>query len=845
MKIWTKLSIVALTLLLSTSLRATEGMWIPTLLKAVEDDMQAMGLELSAEDIYSINKSSLKDAIVHFGGGCTAELISDQGLLLTNHHCGYSQIQSHSSLENNYLRDGFWASSLAAELPNDGLTATLIDRIVDVTDKMSNGVTSDMTPESVAAMLKENAVKIEEAYTSEFLEASVRAYNYGNSYFVIVTKTYKDVRLVGTPPDAIGKFGGDTDNWIWPRHTGDFSIFRIYADGSNDPAEYAESNVPYSPKQHLKVSLDGVNEGDFTMVFGFPGRTEQYLISDAVEYQMNVANPMKIHMRDESLAIIDAAMRADEKTKIQYASKQSSISNAWKKWKGQNRGLKRMDALSIKKELELAYNAKAQEKGGEKYKDVIKGLSKLYAEIAPYQKGRDLLIEYFYYGPEIVSFSRNMSAFGSAYSSATTDEEKKALIDKYQRMANNYFDDYDVSVDRAVFDVLTPLYSEYLLDELEPECTLKGSSNWKAYGDKVFKNSVVTDREACLSYITNPSSGKIKKFEKSYAAILGAQVVDDYREKVADAYNEKKIAIDAKMKVFVEGLEIFFPDNDYWADANSTLRLTYGRAEGSEPNDGMTYKFFTTADGILDKYSKGTKDYELPDDFAELLKLEEYGKYADENGELRVCFTGSNHTTGGNSGSPALNGKGHLVGLNFDRSWESTMSDIMFDPDQCRNIMVDIRYILFIIDKYAGAKRLIDEMDLVVDGESRADTELEVEEEIFSIAERMPHFKKCENPTDLMAEEGCTQQMIMSHIQKNVKYPQLAIESGIQGKVYVQMIINKKGAVSEAKVVRGVSDVLDKEALRAVNSLPIFEPAEQQGKSVKVKQVIPVSFRLN
>ena len=711
---------VAIALLISINSNATEGMWIPTLLKAVEDDMQAMGLELSAEDIYSINHSSLKDAIVHFGGGCTAELISDQGLLLTNHHCGYSQIQSHSSLENNYLKNGFWASSLAEELPNDGLTATLIDRIEDVSSRMMEGITEEMTTEDVQAKLQENSKAIEKSASNELLEAKVRAYNYGNSYFLIVTKTYKDVRLVGTPPDAVGKFGGDTDNWVWPRHTGDFSIFRIYADADNEPAEFNDSNVPYKTIQHLKVSLDGINEGDFTMVFGFPGKTEQFLTSDAVEYVMNESNPMRIHMRDESLNIIDAAMRADEQTKIQYASKQSGISNAWKKWKGQNRGLKLMDALGQKQGLEAEFQNMAKDEV--RYSTLLAELEELQDSNKPYKQARELFIEYYYYGPEIISFAKDVSDYGREYLVLEKEEERQALKDKFTKTVNNYFDDYNASIDEDIFLVLTPLYSKYLDDSLEPVALLAGKEGWDKYANKVFNNNVLTNRESCISYINGISKGKHKKFQKSEASKLANQVVEVFYTLALPSYRKYNGEIESKMKIYTEGLMKFFPNKDYWADANSTLRLTFGKAEGSEPKDGMEYKFYTTADGILAKNASGLKDYELPEDLVALLKREEYGKYADSDGELRVCFTGSNHTTGGNSGSPALDGKGHLVGLNFDRSWESTMSDIMFDPNQCRNIMVDIRYVLFIIDEYAGATRLIDEMDLVKSGEAKAET---------------------------------------------------------------------------------------------------------------------------
>jgi len=843
-----KIALLSILISLNFGSRATEGMWIPTLLQAVEDDMQAMGLKLSAEDIYSVNQSSLKDAIVHFGGGCTAELISSQGLLLTNHHCGYSQIQSHSSLENNYLKNGFWAKDFSSELPNEGLTATIIDRIEDVTDQLMVGITDDMDSAARSAKLKANVEAIEQGATVDGLEGVVRAYNYGNSYFLIVTKTFKDVRLVGTPPDAVGKFGGDTDNWVWPRHTGDFSIFRIYADENNEPAEYARSNKPYTPKQHLKVSLNGVDEGDFTMVFGFPGRTEQYLTSEAVRYVMEESNPMKIKMRDESLAIIDAAMRADEATKIKYASKQSGISNAWKKWKGQSRGLLRMDALNVKKDLERMFTEAAVRSGDTENETLIEEINNLQVELKEYKRARELFIEYYYYGPEILSFAKEAKDFGESALEEEIDESKlEELKSSFIKRAESHFKDYDVEIDKKIFKVLTPLYSKHLDNQLEPTILLQGKEDWSAFTKSVFKNKTLTNKEACIAWANGISKGKVKKLKKSLASKLSSSVVDVFYQLALPDYRSINGKIDQKMKTFVSSLARYFPDKDYWADANSTLRLTYGKAEGSEPADGMIYKFYTTADGILDKHIKGLKDYELPEDLVELLKKEDYGRYADENGELRVCFTGSNHTTGGNSGSPALNEYGHLIGLNFDRSWESTMSDIMFDPEQCRNIMVDIKYVLFIIDKYAGATRLIDEMDLTAgDGERKArEVSRTLDEGVLLFAEQMPYFKACENKVSAL-QTRCTQDELIAHIRKNIDYPKEAKKNNVEGKVVVSIVVGTDGKIKKSEVIRSSDNLLlDNEALRVVNTIPELVPAQNGGKPVKVSYNIPVAFSLD
>jgi hypothetical protein len=690
-------------------LSAKEGMWIPALLEAVEQDMQSLGLTLSAADIYSINEGSLKDAIVHFGGGCTAELISNQGLLLTNHHCGFSQIQSHSSVENDYLTHGFWAMSRDQELSNSGLTATFIQRIEDVTARVNEGVKAGMSAADLAALELKNMLAIEAEFGQNGLKANVIAFNYGNDYYVIVTKTYLDVRLVGAPPSSVGKFGGDTDNWMWPRHTGDFSMFRIYAGIDNEPAEYSEENVPYRPAHHLPVSMSGVEEGDFTMVYGFPGRTEVYLTSYAVEYTTDKANPMRIGMREKSLSIIDAAMMSSDAIRIQYAAKQSRISNAYKKWIGQNKGLEILGAIQLKRDQEMVFASKS-----ESNRASLANMEKAYADLEKYSFGRDLLIEYFYYGPEFLRYCQSFTDLVESY--ATLDKEQIAeKVEKLKAATSRHFKDYHTPTDRAIFESLTTMYINYIDQDLRPTSliSMKGNADAVAkLSTGIYDKGYFANEEKMMSLLNSFGAKSVKKLKSDPAYILSAEVLKVYDAQIKPEFARLTQEIDVLMKDYVVAMEAVFPDRVYWPDANSTLRLTYGKAEGSAPRDGMIYKFYTTSDGILEKYIPEHRDFDLPPSLVEMLESRDFGPYAT-NGELRVCFTGSNHTTGGNSGSPAMDGNGYLIGLNFDRTWESTMSDIMFDPDRCRNIMVDIKYVLFIIDKYAGATHLINEMTLV------------------------------------------------------------------------------------------------------------------------------------
>ena len=705
-------ALFALVLTLSPiSTRATEGMWIPALLQAVEGDMQDMGLKLTAEDIYSINRSSLKDAIVQFGGGCTASLISGEGLLLTNHHCGYGQIQSHSSMERDILKDGFWAMSKDEELMNPGLTAMFIVRIEDVTDSVQ--AARAIGPDEEKALRERLAASATEGTGHE---AVVRDFLYGNQQFLIVTKTYTDVRLVGAPPSAIGKYGGDTDNWVWPRHTGDFSLFRIYSAPDGSPAEPGADNVPYAPAHHLPVSMHGVEEGDFTMVFGFPGRTERYIPAAQVEHLIDVLNPTRIGMRTASLEVINSAMRADDATRIAYAAKQSRIANAWKKWIGQNEGLIDFGTVTEKQQAQLSFAREVVRLGLDEYTTVVGDLGKDFAALRPYLEARSLFIEWFYYGPELLRWADGVGdILTMAADKSVSDSAFDARAAEVLAQAEGFYADYNADVDRKVFAAVFPLYMAAMPEGFAPAVATEAwtaGADARAIAADLYEGSILDDGEVFMALLREGNRKALKKESGDAVLRWAKETSDSYWVQVRGEYGKRMGALDDDMGRYLRGLQEVYPDSTFWPDANSTLRLTFGRMEGSEPRDAVTYKPFTTAKGVLDKYVPGDAEFDLPEGLVDQLRRKEYGPYADAEGNLRVCFLGSNHTTGGNSGSPAINATGDLVGLNFDRTWESTMSDVRFDADRCRNIMVDIRYVLWVTDVYAGATHLVQEMTL-------------------------------------------------------------------------------------------------------------------------------------
>ena len=696
---------------------AHEGMWLPTVLASVQDAMQAEGLTLTAEDIYSVNHGSLKDAVVLFGGGCTAEVISAEGLILTNHHCGFSAIQQHSSLDHDYLKDGFWALSPAEELMNEGLSATFIIRMEDVTARVLAAITADMTE----AQRKEAIGKAGDAIVKESTEGThyrgaVRAFSYGNQFFLIVTETFNDVRLVGAPPGAIGKFGGDTDNWMWPRHTGDFSMFRIYAAADGTPADPSAANVPFHPRHVLPISMDGVKEGDFAMIFGFPGNTQRYLSSYAVQHILDIQDPLRINMREASLGVMDPAMRASDRVRIQYADKQSGISNGYKKWIGEVRGLKELDAVGQKQAFERAFLHRADSAGRSDLTGLLPMLESTYKEWAPYAIARDLFSELVYNGPELIELADRFKELALNSEKLKAEGKFDAELDRLRKSCVAFYKDYDMTVDKAIFMAQLPIYRARIPKELEPPAfaviDTRFGGDAVRYANDLYMRSVFADQVKLDAILANPTSKNLKKIANDPLFALSQSCFSTFLGTVRPRYAALSERIEAGMRAYVKGTTDLFPEKPYWPDANSTLRLSYGHVEGSAPRDGVYYTPFTSLDGVLAKYTPGDAEFDLPAKLIDLHARRDYGPYA-ENGRMPVCFTASLHTTGGNSGSPVLNGRGELIGLNFDRTWESTMSDVLFDPAKCRNIAVDIRYVLFIVDKYAGAHRLIEEMDLV------------------------------------------------------------------------------------------------------------------------------------
>ena len=693
---------------ISISSFAEEGMLIPSLISAFESEMQAMGMKLTAKDIYDVNHSSIKDAIIHFGGGCTAELVSSQGLILTNHHCGYSQIQSHSSLEKDYLKFGFWAKNKSEELPNAGLTATRIVRIDDVTKSVFFGVDpNDDVAKRAAAMKKNIEQLLKDAKAGNHYDAEIKPFNYGNDFYLLVKETFKDVRLVGTPPNSIGKFGGDTDNWVWPRHTGDFSVFRIYAGKDNKPAEYSKDNVPYTPIHFLPISFGNRKVGDFTMVYGFPGTTEQHLVSSQIKYIVEKERPARILMREKSLSVINAAMRASDEVRIKYSAKQASIANAYKKWIGQVGGLKELGGVEVKKKYEADYLAKSLTKPEWiKYGETIEAMNKLVEEnsLSDFQYGMG--VEYLYVGPEVFDLAEAINDLVVNYKSLVEKKELQTKLDALKKGAEGFFKNYDTKVDKGIFELLTDEYMK------QTNSSVGADYSSKQLTDLIFTTSILTNKERYLAFLNGFKEKSLKKLDKDAGYAHWKKMATNFQENVlpkARAFNGK---MNDLLKVYVEGKMVMFPDAQHWPDANSTLRITYGKLEGSAPADGMTYTDHTTTKGILQKYNSGNPDFALLPGLLEMYEKKDFGQYA-QDGELWVCFTGSNHTTGGNSGSPVLDANGYLMGLNFDRTWESTMSDYMFDPSRCRNVVVDIRYVLWVMDKFSGAKHLVDEMKLM------------------------------------------------------------------------------------------------------------------------------------
>ncbi len=714
-----KKHILPLLLIISIVAKADEGMWLPQLLNAMNiKDMKKNGLKLTAEQIYSVNKSSLKDAIVQFGGGCTAEIVSNEGLMITNHHCGYSAIAFHSSIEKDFLTKGFWAMNKKEELYTPNLTATIINRIEDVTAKVMNGVTPSLTEVKKDSIIKNNIKQIEkESIVGTHYGSFIRPFFYGNEYYLFVTETFKDVRMVGAPPSSIGKFGGETDNWMWPRHNADFSLFRIYAGKDNKPADYSSDNVPYKPKHIIPISIKGYNEGDFTMVYGFPGRTQEYLTSYAVDMTMNDSDPLKVMLREKRLTIMGNDMRKNDTIRLAYANKYAGVANYYKKWMGEMLGLKKYDAVAKKQLFEQQFtslvNADITKK--DKYENVLPQLKKIYGEYKILNKQVDyyseclLAIDAFYYARGVSNMLSELKKKQKGQSNTfdKTLEENKKLA---------FYKNFNKSTDMKICEAMLNEYIKGVASGNRPfildSFIVAHNNDAQKMTAFLYNNTSFVDKaktEAMFNDIEKYSD----LYERDPVYYITNAIVKYYNTSVLPQFQYDDREINELQKQYVQAQRELFKEKKFYPDANSTLRVAYGKVKSYKPRDGVDYNYYTTLEGVMQKEVIGDEEFEVPTKLKELYNKKDYGKFANKKGELPVAFTASNHTTGGNSGSPVFNAKGELIGTNFDRNWEGTMSDIMYNPNQCRNIVLDVRYTLFIIDKFAGAGYLLNEMKLI------------------------------------------------------------------------------------------------------------------------------------
>lgn len=714
-----KFIFIVLLFLQSFNLKADEGMWLPMLLQTINADaLYSKGLKIPIDSIYSVNKTSLKDAIVHFGGGCTGEIISNKGLLLTNHHCGYSQIQSHSTVEHDYLTNGFWAKNMSEELPCPGLTATFIIRIDDVTDAIINQVNGLKEDERNKKVKEISEQLIKKAIEGTHYSADIKPFYYGNKYFMIVTEIFKDVRMVGAPPSSIGKFGADADNWMWPRHAGDFAIFRIYANKNNQPAEYSKDNIPFTPRYSFPISIKGVKENDFTMVYGFPGRTQEYIPKEAVRTIIEDTDPNRIKLRDIRLKSMEEAMRNNDTIRLQYASRYANVENAYKKWKGEVLGLNRLNAIEKKADFESKFiNWTKNVKDRQDYANAVIQLNELYQKIRPYSAALDYYAEGIK-GIDLLNFAGNFTKLEKLCEKEPIDE--KALsdaVDQLKKSANGFFKNYNARIDKAIFEQLIQEYRNGTPKDLVADLSMinkKFKGDYHKYTEYVFSKSHFSDLAKTEKFLSTFSAKKLKSLTNDPAYHLMNVCAVAYADKVSIPYKNLMNEIELLQRTYMKGQMEMANDEKQkiYPDANMTLRLAYGKVEGYEPRDGIVYKYYTTLTGVMEKYDSTNYDFNAPAKLLDLYRKKDFGEYGS-NGNITPCFLASNHTTGGNSGSPVLNAYGQLIGTNFDRVWEGTMSDIMFDPERCRNITLDIRYTLFIIDKFAGARWLVDEMNIV------------------------------------------------------------------------------------------------------------------------------------
>jgi len=708
---------VLICMLFGTS-QADEGMWLPSLIHKLNiKEMQQMGCELTADDIYSINHSSLKDAVVALDhGSCTAEIISEEGLLLTNYHCGFGEIQEHSTVENDYLKDGFWAQNREEELPNPGKTVSFLIRVEDVTDRVLTVVDDSMDYQERIMQISKISTEIsDEATKDTHYEGRVQGLYNDNKYYLFVYETFKDVRLVGCPPKSIGKFGGDTDNWMWPRHTGDFCLFRVYSGPDGKPAEYSEENIPFRPKHYLPVSIKGVGKGDFAMILGYPGSTNRYKTSTGVEYTMKVTNPIRVEVRKEKLDIINDYMRTSPAARIQYSAKYAGSSNYYKYSIGQNKGLKNLHVIEKKKALEKEFtdwvNENAERK--EKYGEALQLIEEGYGDLSD-DSAREYMMEALIRGPEIFMFARQLSTLERYLQNP--DEESgvpEGITTRLKETFPQYFKDYDPDTDQKIVAALMKLYHDNVTSEFHPSfferIEKRYNGDFEKFADKMFAKTILDDRSEMEEFLADP---KLKTLRKDKAFQTAKSIFATYEEIVSQAMASQP-SLDEGRRLFVAGLMDMYDDRIFYPDANSTMRLTYGQVLDYVPRDGVLYNYYTTTQGYLEKEVPGDDEFHVPAKMKELILDEAYGRYADDDGTLHTCFLTNNDITGGNSGSPVMNANGELIGIAFDGNWEAMSGDLAFEPELQHCISVDIRFVLWIIDKYAGASHLIDEMTIV------------------------------------------------------------------------------------------------------------------------------------
>lgn len=715
MRKWSSWLLSGLLVAIGLQVRADEGMWLlPYLQKLNIKEMKAKGLKLSADQIYNVNGNSLKDAIVIFGGGCTGEIVSANGLVFTNHHCGYGSIQRLSSVEHDYLENGFWAMNYSEELPCPGMSVTFIRSIEDVSDQILPKLNDSMSEEQRQQCVDSLSKAITKAALPEnsTKEAFIESFFGGNQYLMFVVERYKDVRLVGTPPSSIGKFGGDTDNWMWPRHTGDFSIFRVYSDKEGKPAAYSKDNVPYSTPTHLKISLKGVKPGDYTMIMGFPGSTERYMTSYEIDQVLNISNPNRIFIRGERQKLMMEDMVASEKVRLQYANKYAGSSNYWKNSIGESRGLRKLGVKGQKEALEARFRAWVNEDPvrQQKYGNALDLIKESIHELNPIFNYYQYISEALIRGTEIITFAKMADVL---LVDSLPNGLDTAVVAKYLKGVSNIYKDYNTPTDRKIAKRMIRIVYDSLSKEERPDIFNVIDSlyagNVERYVDDLFDNSLFATQERFETFLKNPSADQLKN-DPAYLlskSVSRAYSRDDKRVR------ELNIQYARGHRLYVAGLMEMMPDHKFYPDANFTIRLTYGQVLPYRPADGVIYDYYTTLEGVIAKEDPSNPlEFTVPDKLKELFKNKDYGQYA-EDGTVRVGFLSNNDITGGNSGSPVLNGKGELIGLAFDGNWEAMSGDVAFEPELQRTISVDIRYVLFVIEKYAGATRLIDELTLV------------------------------------------------------------------------------------------------------------------------------------